>query len=943
MAAADELTGLLTRSGFYGWFRHARAVWSGGGTSSPDGGPGGLVLAVLDLEDFAGINIEYGQAGGDEVLKQVARRLDRLAGEGGAAARVAGNTFVLGVLGGVASLEELGASILQAIRQPVEVGGRAAVVTGNVAVLEPRLDEPMRSLVRRLELGLDRACRAPGPSVVVADALEEDRFNAALVADLSTAVDRDEVRVHYLPIVSLEEGAVIGVEALARWHREDEVLDAAQFMDLALKTGSIVQIGRHVMERACHDVGKWTAEHPDQPSVRLSMNISLHQLLEPDAVERIVALVGSSGLTADQLCLELSENSLSDLGEAAGPTLEALKSAGMRLSVDDFGTGSSSLVALQRHCFDELKIDRSFIQNMDDDPAAAALVRGIVRLARSLGLEVVAEGVERPAQEQMLRGLRCDAAQGWLYARPEADVGDAIRQASAAARASLARRAVDHQELWSGMPAASAARFVETVFETAPIGMVLVDRSGHHIAANPAAGSVLGHEVSELLGSAAWEFVHPADLHADLQGLDELVRGERTSYVVEQRVVAADGSMRWVEVTVSGIPGEHEAHGEPARLMRQVRSLETDRQRAEDAAVLRSIVVSSPDALIITDAQARCTHWNPAAVRLFGWAETDMVGQPLTRLVSGGDQLALARVLGEAAGGTLAVRWADATLTASDGASLAVDVTLGPIFGEEGSMVGLVAVARDVAAQRSAEADLREAHGALESRASDLAVANDRLGAFAATLTHDLLQPVAALDGFLTMLDLHASELDEQHRDWLQRAVRGKDRVAEAIGALYRSVSADELPLSEVDLGQILSDLLVELPGIGGNDTVEVDVLPTVMGDAGLISRALANLLQNALRYGCDDRPLRVCVEAHRDGGTWVVSVTDTGRGIEGSELEAVFERGTRGRSAAGTDGSGIGLATVRSVAQRMGGDAWAEPHDGGARLCLRLRAATNV
>jgi PAS domain S-box-containing protein/diguanylate cyclase (GGDEF)-like protein len=942
MATTDELTGLLNRSGFFEWFRHARAVWSG--EPPGDGTRAGVLLVAVDLEDFAGINVEYGQAGGDSVLQEVARRLEHLAGDTGAAARVAGNTFVLGARRTAAAADELGAAIVEALRQPVELDGRAAVASGNVAIAATGVDEPMSALVRRLELALDRARRAPGPSVVVADELEADRFSAALVADLSTAVARDEVRVHYLPIVSLSEGTVVGVEALARWHRADEVLDAAQFIELALKTGSIVQIGRHVMEQACRDVGRWTAEHQDQPPVRLCLNISLHQLLEPDAVSQIVALLDSSGLAADQLCLEMSENSLSDLGEAVGPTLEALKAIGLRLSVDDFGTGSSSLIALQRHRFDELKVDRSFIRNMDGDAGAAALVRGIIRLARSLGLEVVAEGIERPAQEQMLRSLRCHAGQGWLYARPNPHLGEAIDQARTAARLSLERRPVDHRELWSGMgTVASAARFVEAVFETAPIGMVLIDRSGAHLAANPAAGTVLGHEIGELLRQTAWELVHPADLQADLRGLDELLGGQRTSYVVEERVIGADGAMRWVEVTVSGIPGEHQAHGEPTRLLRQVRSLEADQQAKADAAVLRSIVASSPDALIITDARARCTHWNPAAARLFGWTEDEMVGQPLTRLVSGADHLALARVLGEAAGGSLAARWADATWFASDGCSLAVDVTFGPILGDEGAVVGLVALARDVAHQRAAEASLREAHRALECRAGDLAVANDRLGAFAATLSHDLLQPVAALDGFLMMLDKYALELDEEHRDWLWRAIRGKDRIVEAIGALHRSVLADELPLTRVELAPVLADLVVELAGVGSTDIVEVGILPTVMGDPGLIGRAFANLLQNALRYRRDDRPLRIQVEAMRDGAAWVVSVTDTGRGIDPAELETVFERGIRGSSSVGTDGTGTGLATVRAVLQRMGGDAWAEPHDGGARICLRLRAATTA
>ena len=245
---------------------------------------------------------------------------------------------------------------------------------------------------------------------------------AHLAADLQLAVERDELRVHYLPIVGLADGIVIGAEALARWQRADRVLDAEVFLALAEKTGSIVPIGRRVMQQACEDVTRWNAEHPDRAALRLAVNLSLHQLTEPDAVEQLENLLGSTGFNPAHLTLEVSEDALHELGHAVGPTLLALKQLGIRLSVDDFGTGASSLVALQRYQLDELKIDRSFIAQMDVDGDAAAIVRGVVRLAQSLGIYTVAEGVERPVQEQMLLALGCDGAQGWLYAKPAEDL-----------------------------------------------------------------------------------------------------------------------------------------------------------------------------------------------------------------------------------------------------------------------------------------------------------------------------------------------------------------------------------------------------------------------------------------------------------------------------------------------------------------------------------------
>ncbi|MGQ0433995.1 MAG: EAL domain-containing protein [Microthrixaceae bacterium] len=762
-----------------------------------------------------------------------------------------------------------------------------------------------------------------------------------LAADLQLAVERDEVHVHYLPIVGLTEGLVIGVEALARWHRADRVLDTQLFLGLAEKTGAIVPIGRRVMQRACEDVTRWNAAHPERNPLRLAVNLSLHQLTEPDAVAQLERTLDETGFDPEQLSIEMSEDSLHDLGHAVGPTLLALKQLGIRLSVDDFGTGASSLVALQRYHLDELKIDRSFVAQMDADGDAATIVRGVVRLAQSLGLDTVAEGVERPVQEQMLRALGCDVAQGWLYAKPAEDLAATVALADAAALSSLERRPAEHQELWDGDPTPlRASRFVEALFESAPIGMVLVDEAGQHLAANPAVAKLLGRDAEDLLSMTCWESVHPEDLLADLAGMDRLLRGECPTYVVEERMVAADGRPHWVEVTVSGVPGDHQAHGQSARLLRQIRSIEDARRVSADAAVLHSVVAATPDALIITDDLGRCTLWNAAATTLFGWSEQEMLGASLSRLVPSDAQLHLARSLADATAG-VAVRWPDATWMSSTGEARAVDVTVGPIMDAGGERIGLVTLARDVSEQRAAAAAVTHAHEALGLHAAELAAANIRLATFARTLSHDLLQPVVALDGYLTMLDRDATELDEEHRVWLRGAIQGKVRVSEAIEALCRNAVDEELRLVAVDLGQVVSELVPGLVSELGDAQVIVGDLPTVAADRGLVTQVLANLVQNSGRYRDETRPLVVDVQARADGlASWLVVVADSGKGISTDELEKVFEAGQRGRSAEGVDGTGTGLATVRSLMRRMGGEAWAEPEPaGGVRICLRFQA----
>ena len=228
---------------------------------------------------------------------------------------------------------------------------------------------------------------------------------------------------------------------------------------------------------------------------------------------------------------------------------------------------------------------------------------------------------------------------------------------------------------------------------------------------------------------------------------------------------------------------------------------------------------------------------------------------------------------------------------------------------------------------------------ALEARARELAEANARLEAFASTVAHDLMQPVAALAGFLSLLDHGLPDLAPEHRSWLEGAIRGKDRVVRALDALHRHAAAQELALEAVDLRAVIEELAPSLVAELGHGALEVGQLPVVEADAGLVGQVMANLVQNAGRYRAPDRPLVVQLQAVHEAASWVVTVSDTGLGIAPDELESVFAPGTRGTAAVGTAGTGTGLATVRSLMARMGGQAWAEPARPGARICLRFGA----
>jgi EAL domain-containing protein (putative c-di-GMP-specific phosphodiesterase class I) len=255
-----------------------------------------------------------------------------------------------------------------------------------------------------------RGCRH-----AVFDSSMHERVMAALRLEneLRRALERGELRVHYQPIVELNGGRAVGVEALVRWDQRDRgLVPPSEFIPLAEETGLIVPLGRWVLEEACHALSVLPAP------LTLSVNLSGRQLLQPDFVSDLSALLAKRTLEPHRLRLELTESMLMGNGPAAMEALERLRALGVRLCIDDFGTGYSSLSYLHELPIDALKIDRSFVQAMGEDERKIKIVQSILLLGKGLGIEVVAEGVETEAQANALRKLGCELAQGYLFSRP---------------------------------------------------------------------------------------------------------------------------------------------------------------------------------------------------------------------------------------------------------------------------------------------------------------------------------------------------------------------------------------------------------------------------------------------------------------------------------------------------------------------------------------------
>ncbi len=242
---------------------------------------------------------------------------------------------------------------------------------------------------------------------------------ATMEHDLRRALERSELRLHYQPLVDLTTGTVVAVEALLRWeHPTRGLVPPLAFIPLAEETGLILPIGRWVLETACHRVRDWQRRYPAAANLAISVNLSARQFAESGLISDVATILDHAGLDPALLELEITESVVMDQSEASVERLRGLRGLGVKLVLDDFGTGYSSLAYLRRLPLDTIKIDRSFVSGLGDDPADTPIVRAVISLAHGLGIDVVAEGIETEAQVAELRDLDCDRGQGYWFSRP---------------------------------------------------------------------------------------------------------------------------------------------------------------------------------------------------------------------------------------------------------------------------------------------------------------------------------------------------------------------------------------------------------------------------------------------------------------------------------------------------------------------------------------------
>ena len=381
-----------------------------------------LAVMFVDLDRFKRINDTLGHEVGDRVLMEIANRLKHCLREDDTVARMGGDEFII-VLGDVAQEDapaHVASRIIEALREPVVLDGRELVITTSIGIsVYPEDGEDATVLIKNADTAMYRAKDEGRNSFQMYQTAMNARSleHLALEAALHHALEREELVLHYQPVVDIASGKVVAAEALLRWRHPDlGLVSPADFIPLAEETGLILPIGAWVMREACRQHRAWAKQGFELP--RMKVNLSARQFRDPSLVTLISEILAETGMPAAALNLELTESVLMDESEYGIAVLARLRKLGLGLALDDFGTGYSSLAYLKRFPIDELKIDRLFVRDMERNPSDAAIAGAIVSMAHSLGQMVVAEGVETQAQLAILTASGCDMAQGFLFSRP---------------------------------------------------------------------------------------------------------------------------------------------------------------------------------------------------------------------------------------------------------------------------------------------------------------------------------------------------------------------------------------------------------------------------------------------------------------------------------------------------------------------------------------------
>ncbi len=411
----DSLTGLANRALFSRMIEHALA------SAKRDGG----LVAVLDC-DLGGmkrVNESLGHSTGDQAIVAIADKLRDSVRGPDTVARLGGHKFgiLLDCLASPIDATLAMARIMDTLRQPLHLAGAQVEFVPQMGIaISTGGDESAEEMLRDASVAMGQAHRSEGGFALFDPEMHAEAIRRIEVeTELRTAIEEHQLVLYYQPTIDLRTETITGVEALVRWqHPHRGLIAPNEFIPLAEETGLIVPLGKWVTQEACRQARAWQQEIPSIEPIVLSVNLSPRQLRHPNIVRDVADALDDTGLPPSRLVLEITESGLMTDTAATLNRLFELKSLGVKLAIDDFGTGYSSFAYLRRFPIDILKIDKSFVDGIATEPTAGALVDAMIRIAKTLNLETIAEGVEQVEQADRLRALHCDTAQGYLYSRP---------------------------------------------------------------------------------------------------------------------------------------------------------------------------------------------------------------------------------------------------------------------------------------------------------------------------------------------------------------------------------------------------------------------------------------------------------------------------------------------------------------------------------------------
>ena len=383
-----------------------------------------MAVLFLDLDRFKVVNDSLGHNVGDELLVALAGRLTETAGDDATVARFGGDEFVLMMpeVHRDGEATDLARRILDSLRHPVKLLGHNTSVTASlgISISTPQRNQP-RELLRSADVALFHAKELGCGRFVLFDETL-DRYSVErleLESELREAVDRDQLILEYQPEVHLASGRIIGAEALVRWEHPDRGrIVPGEFISLAEETGEIVKIGKWVLGTASRQAAEWKAHLAPGSPFTMAINLSANEFMEAGLPWEVLRTLRDTGLDPGSLRIEITESVLLHDAPFINEVFLDLKQMGVELAIDDFGTGYSSLSYLRKLPADVLKIDRSFVADIDHDPREAAVVQAVIAVADALGMRVTAEGIERVEQLDHLTAIGCEFGQGFLFSRP---------------------------------------------------------------------------------------------------------------------------------------------------------------------------------------------------------------------------------------------------------------------------------------------------------------------------------------------------------------------------------------------------------------------------------------------------------------------------------------------------------------------------------------------